>query len=81
MIFIGSKMANVTLSFDDNLLKRGRKYAQKRGKSLNGLLRELLSKEIEQKNSDWLEQLFILMDRSKANSKGRKWTREDLYER
>lgn len=74
-------MANITLSFNDTLLKRGRKYAQKRGKSLNGLLRELLSKEIEHKDADWINYCFLMMDQSKANSKGRRWNREELYEK
>ena len=74
-------MANITLSFDENLLIRGRKYAQKRGKSLNGLIRELLSKEIEHKDTNWLDHCFILMDQSKANSKGIMWNREELYEK
>jgi hypothetical protein len=63
------------------LLKRGRKYAQRRGKSLNGLLRELLSKEIEQKDADWLDHCFAMMGGTKANSKGRRWKREELYEK
>lgn len=74
-------MANITLSFNDTLLKRGRKYAQRRGKSLNGLLRELLSKEIEDKDADWLNHCFAMMDETKANSKGRRWKREALYEK
>lgn len=74
-------MANITLSFNDTLLKRGRKYAQRRGKSLNGLLRELLSKEIEHKDADWLDHCFAMMDGTKANSKGRRWKREELYEK
>ncbi len=74
-------MSNVTLSFDDDLIKKVRLYAQMRGKSLNSLIRELLSREIEQKNFDWLDHCFILMDNSNANSKGEKWNREELYEK
>lgn len=74
-------MANVTLSLDDSLIKKGRKHAQKRGKTLNGLIRELLSKEIEHKDTGWLDHCFSLMDQTKANSKGARYKREDLYER
>jgi len=77
----GIIMANITLSFNDTLLKRGRKYAQKRGKSLNGLIRELLSNEIEHKDGDWLNHCFSMMDQIKANSKGRRWNREELHEK
>ena len=48
-------MPNLTLSFDENFLKKGRKHAQRQGKSLNALIRELLSKEIEQKDAVWLD--------------------------
>ncbi len=74
-------MANVTLSLDDSLIKKGRKHAQKRGKTLNGLIRELLSKEIEHKNTDWLDHCFMLIDQAKIDTKGIKWTREELHER
>jgi hypothetical protein len=74
-------MANVTLSIKDSLIKKGRKHAKKRGKTLNGLIRELLSKEIEHKNADWLEHCFSLMDKAKINSKGIVWSREELHER
>lgn len=74
-------MPNITLSVDKDLLKKGRKYAQKKGKSLNSLIRELLTKEVEGKNSEWLDQFFELMDKANANSKGRKWNREEIYEK
>jgi len=73
-------MPNVTLSFSDDLLKKGRKHAQKKGKSLNALIRELLSKEIDNKDEAWLENCFSIMDKTGANSKGKSWSREDLYE-
>ena len=74
-------MPNLTLSFDENFLKKGRKHAQRQGKSLNALIRELLSKEIEQKDAVWLDRCFSLMDKANANSKGMKWSREDIYEK
>lgn len=74
-------MPNLTLSFDKNFLKKGRKYAQRQGKSLNALIRELLSREIEQKDAAWLDHCFSLMDKAHANSKGKKWSREDIYKK
>ena len=73
-------MANVTISIDDKLLKEGRKYARMHGTSLNSLLRQLLSKTVAPSSNDWLEECFRLMDRAKGNSKGEKWSREDLYD-
>ena len=43
-------MPNVTISIDDKLLKKGRKYAEKRGTSLNALIRDLLKKKVDQKS-------------------------------
>ncbi|MFO7447952.1 MAG: DUF6364 family protein [Ignavibacteriaceae bacterium] len=74
-------MPNITLSIDENLLKKSRKYAQKRGKSLNSLVRDLLNRELEERDSIWLDEVFLLMDKTKANSKGQKWSREELYEK
>ncbi|MCK4764181.1 MAG: hypothetical protein KAW12_18420 [Candidatus Aminicenantes bacterium] len=73
-------MPNVTISIDDSLLKKGRKYAQLHGTSLNSLIRQLLSKTVESKSADWLDECFRLMDRAKGNSKGEKWQRKDLYD-
>ena len=73
-------MANVTISIDDKLLKEGRKYARMHGTSLNSLLRQLLTKTIAPTSNDWLEECFRLMDRAKGDSKGEKWSREDLYD-
>jgi hypothetical protein len=73
-------MANVTISIDDKLLKEGRKYARMHGTSLNSLIRQLLSKTVAPTSNDWLEECFRLMDRAKGDSKGEKWSREDLYD-
>ena len=73
-------MANVTISIDDKLLKEGREYAGKQGTSLNSLIRQLLSKTVAPTPNDWLEECFRLMDRAQGNSKGEKWSREDLYD-
>ncbi len=74
-------MANVTLSMEDSLIRKGRKHAQKKGKTLNGLIRELLSKEIEEKNTEWLDRCFSLMDTVNIKSKREKWKRDELHER
>jgi ribonuclease D len=74
-------MANVTLSIDDDLLKKGRKYASKHNTSLNALIRRLLKMTVDSDSDQWLEECFSLMDQTSANSSGNKWKRSDLYER
>ena len=73
-------MANVTLSIKEDLLKESRQYAQKHNTSLNALIRDMLSKIVRKKNKGWPEEFFALADRYKGNSKGKKWSREDLYD-
>jgi len=74
-------MANVTMSIDDDLLKKSRKYAAKHNTSLNALMRRLLKKTVESGSYDWLEECFLLMDQSRGDSGGKKWKRSDLYDR
>jgi hypothetical protein len=73
-------MPNITISIDEELLKSGRKYAEKHQTSLNALIRKLLEDTVRLQSDDWLEECFNLMDRAEANSKGRRWQREELYD-
>lgn len=73
-------MANITISIKDDLLKAGREYAKTHNTSLNAILRELLEKKIPRSSGGWVEECFNLMDKAQANSKGNKWTRDDLYD-
>ncbi len=74
-------MKNITLSIPDELLRSGREYAKNHHISLNSLVREVLAKTVSRPSGkNWLEECFNLMDKTKANSKGRKWKREDLYD-
>lgn len=72
-------MPNLTISFDEDLLKKSREYAKKNGISLNKLIRELLNKTVENNSTDWLDECFKVMDSTSANSYSTKWKREDLY--
>ena len=72
-------MKNITLSIDDDVLRAGREYAKKHNISFNALVRRLLEQTVLRSSTQWLEESFNLMDKVKANSKGKKWNREDLY--
>jgi hypothetical protein len=73
-------MPNVTISLDKDLLQSGRRYAEKHQTSINALIRKLLEQTVRSQSDDWLEECFDLMDRAEANSRGRTWNREDLYD-
>ena len=72
-------MKNVTLSIDEETLKAGRDYAKKHNMSLNALIRKLLRQSVVKSSTQWLTESFELMDKDKANSKGKTWMREDLH--
>lgn len=71
-------MANVTLSIDDELLARGRSYAQKRGTSLNALVREYIE-ETTSKPDAALDEMIERLRNSGGDSGGKKIEREDLH--
>ena len=73
-------MPNITISLNENLLKSGRRYAEKHQTSMNALIRKLLEQTVRPQSSNWLEECFSLMDRANVNSKGRRWKREELYD-
>lgn len=71
---------NVTLSIPEGMLRAGRDYAKKHHMSLNALIRNLLARVVMRSSSQaWLTECFRLMDQAKADSKGKRWDREDLY--
>lgn len=71
-------MPNITISLDEDLLKAGRRYAEKHHRSMNALIRRLLEQTIKLRSKDWFNECFELMDRSQANSGGQRWKWEDL---
>ena len=57
-------MPNITISLDKDLIKSGRRYAEKRQTSLNALIRNLLKQTVESESEEWLEECFVIMDRT-----------------
>ncbi|TVR72788.1 MAG: hypothetical protein EA427_02820 [Spirochaetaceae bacterium] len=74
-------MRNITLSFPDDVIKRGRDYARRRGISLNALVRDALRREIEREDQDATGVLLDLMASSGGRSGGWLWSRDELYDR
>ncbi|MDM7994386.1 MAG: hypothetical protein QUT30_01750 [Acidobacteriota bacterium] len=72
-------MKNITLSIDEETLDAGREYAQRHQTTLNGLVRDLLVKTVLADRKAAVTEMFRLMDAHPGNSKGRRWTREELY--
>ena len=75
-------MKNVTIAVDEGTLVAGREYARAHHTSLNALIRHLLRQTVVRQSSPaWIEDFFKLADRAGGNSRGKRWKREDLYER
>ena len=72
-------MRNITLSLDKEVLRRGREYAKRHNISFNALVRRLVEQTVTDESSQWLEDIFSLMDRTNASSRGEKWTRDELH--
>ena len=76
-------MTNVTLSIDEEDLKQARILALQQGTSVNAVIREFLKSYIAstKRYQQVTERILEQAERSKFNSNGRKWTRDELYER
>ncbi|MCA1753158.1 MAG: ribbon-helix-helix domain-containing protein [Spirochaeta sp.] len=74
-------MRNITLSFPDDVIKRGKAYAHRRGISLNALVRDALRREIEQEEQDATGVLLDVIASTGGRSAGWRWSRDELYDR
>ena len=77
-------MANVTISIDDDVLKRAKKIAVDRDTSFNGLVREYIESVVAREQGRrelQIEELDRLFEESTAIVGRVTWTREELHER
>ncbi|MCC7241887.1 MAG: hypothetical protein IT180_08170 [Acidobacteria bacterium] len=76
-------MANLTITVDDELLRKARIRAAERGTSVNAVLREHLEawSGAQDERRRAIDRFLEAARRSRASSGGRKWTRDELHER
>ena len=74
-------MRNVTISLDERIIKAGRDYAHRQHTTLNNLIRKSLKNTVSGRSSHWVDECLSLMDRCSVSRKGKKWRREELYDR
>jgi hypothetical protein len=74
-------MKNITLAIDEETLAAGRAYAERHQTTLNALVRELLARTVLGDRSAQAAALFAAMDAAPGGSRGKRWTREELYDR
>ncbi|MEM9292121.1 MAG: hypothetical protein AAGD01_10610 [Acidobacteriota bacterium] len=77
-------MTNLTITIDDNTLRRARIRALEQGTSLNALLREYLEQYagVRSEQRSAADAILQLSHQSHSGSgpSGRTWTREEIYE-
>jgi len=76
-------MANLTITIDDGVLRQARIRALEEGTSVNALLRAYLEHytHVGQPYRQATNAILELARRSTAASQGRRWSRDELYER
>ena len=74
-------MANLTLSIEDDVLRRARERAAANGTSVNQLVRELLEQYAGGGDSSTRNRILTLSDaaRSSSGDAGRTWSRDELH--
>ena len=76
-------MANLTISIDDQLLRRARVRAARLGTSVNAVLRDYMrawaGEEDERRQA--VDSLLRRSSRAQSARGGKHWTRESLHER
>jgi hypothetical protein len=79
-------MANLTISVDEDVLKRARLRALEENSSVNAVLGKYLEEyaqtdELRRRREEALKSLLELADRCQAGRGGKTWTRDELHER
>ncbi len=77
-------MSNITISLDNDLLKKAKKIAVDRDTSFNGLVREYIAELVSREERIRLmkiEELDNLFAGSSAVIGDKTWARDDLHER
>ena len=76
-------MANLTITIDDDLLRKARIRAAELGTSVNAVLRDYLTSwaaGTDQRRRA-VEGLLARSTRARSARRGRQWTRDELHER
>ena len=79
-------MANLTISVDEDVLKRARIRALEENTSVNAVLRKYLREyarldALRRSRQAALRRLLRMADAHPIDRDGRRWSREELYER
>lgn len=76
-------MANLTITIEDELLKRARMRALDHGTSVNAILRDYLEHYagLKAQREEASQAILQLSERATSGHRGRRWSRDELHER
>ncbi len=76
-------MANLTITIDEEVLKKARIRALEQGTSVNAVLREYLEgyAGVRESRDAATVELLALSRRARSRRGSRRWSRDELYER
>ena len=81
---MSSHTKRATIYLDADLHKALKVKAAEASKSVSDLVNEAVRESMAEYNTEeavsWLEASFQLMDEADADSRGKEWKREDLYD-
>ena len=81
---MGTNTKRATVYLDADLHKALKVKAAETSKSVSYLVNEAVRESMAEYRAEetvsWLEESFQLMDEAAADSRGRKWKREDIYD-
>lgn len=73
---------NVTISLDEELIRQTREFAQKQGTTLNQLIRDLLTRTVEQDRKQKIVSFLQWTEKENIAPEGGTWlSREEIHER
>lgn len=76
-------MANLTITLEDDLLKRARVRAVEQGTSVNAVLRDYLEQYagLRAQREEAARAILALSEAAQSGHVGGRWTRDELHER
>jgi hypothetical protein len=76
-------MANLTLTIDDDVLRKARLRALEEGTSVNAVVRQYLESYtgVRRVHEVVVAEILSLSKRSRSRRGSRRWTRDDLHDR
>lgn len=74
-------MKNTTITLDKKILEDARRHSAKLGISFSKWVGKLIEDAIRRSPKKTMEDLLALSDDCAGNSNGKRWTRDEIYER